>query len=84
MSTGEVGAICFGAVMGWIVYRTLRRNSAPVTVRDISTVFAAVGGAAVTTIFKGDTLFGCYAIGLACGFFGYLVVGHIANSRWLG
>ena len=26
MSTGEAGAVCFGVVIGWITYRTLRRS----------------------------------------------------------
>jgi hypothetical protein len=37
-------------------------------------VIAAVGGGAVTALFKSEELFGCYSIGLAAGFFGYLIV----------
>jgi hypothetical protein len=85
MSTGEVGAVCFGVVIGWIVYRTLRRDTNVVTLQDIATVVGAVGGAAVTAIFKSESLFGCYSIGLAVGFFGYLILGHTVfkGSPWL-
>jgi NhaP-type Na+/H+ or K+/H+ antiporter len=86
MSVGEVGAVCFGVVVGWIVYRTLRRSSDKVRLSDIATVIGAVGGAAVTTPFDNESLFGCYSIGLAAGFFGYLILGNTVfkNSAWLG
>ena len=71
MSIGDVGAICFGVVVGWIVYRTLRRTD-KAAVSDIATVIGAVGGAAVTGLFDSSRLFGFYAIGLAAGFFLYL------------
>jgi uncharacterized membrane protein YeaQ/YmgE (transglycosylase-associated protein family) len=85
MSTGEVGAVCFGLVIGWIVYRTLRRSEDPVGISDIATVVGAVGGGLVTTMFDSETLFGFYSIGLAVGFFSYLVLGHtiLKDSGWL-
>jgi NhaP-type Na+/H+ or K+/H+ antiporter len=85
MSLEDVGGICFGVVIGWIVYRTLRR--APKTgISDVATVIGAVGGGAVTGIFDTPDLFAWYSIGLAAGFFGYLVLGHTVfkNSAWLG
>jgi O-antigen/teichoic acid export membrane protein len=86
MSVAEIGAVCFGVVVGWIVYRTLRRNSENAKLSDIATVIGAVGGAAVTTAFNNQTLFGWYAIGLAGGFFIYLILGHTVmdKSSWLG
>lgn len=86
MSTGEAGAVCFGVVVGWVTYRTLRRSGDAVRLSDIASVIAAVGGAAVTTLFDSQALFGCYAIGLTGGFFGYLVLGHtlFKGSTWLG
>jgi NhaP-type Na+/H+ or K+/H+ antiporter len=86
MSTGEIGAICFGVVIGWIVYRTLRRTSDAVRLSDLATVVGAVGGAGVTALFNSQALFGCYAIGLAGGFFAYLILGNtlFRNTAWLG
>jgi O-antigen/teichoic acid export membrane protein len=82
------GAICFGVVMGWVTYRTLRRNADKVGLSDIATVLGAVGGAAVTTLFDDDKVFGGYAIGLAAGFFGYLMLSMILEGKkvasWMG
>lgn len=69
------GAICFGLVIGWITYRTLRRNEGSVQLSDIATVLGVVGGAAVTQQFDDTDMFGAYCIGLAIGFFGYFAVG---------
>jgi NhaP-type Na+/H+ or K+/H+ antiporter len=87
------GAALFGVVMGWVTYRTLRR-SAVSGLSDIATVIGAVGGAAVTKLFPTETgVFGAYCIGLAFGFFAYLVTAMILASRtgklsavneWLG
>ena len=77
-----IGAIAFGLVIGWVTYRTLRRNTEAVALSDIATVIGAVGGAAVTTLFQDDTkMFGSYSIGLAVGFFGYFVVGLVAKDK---
>jgi hypothetical protein len=86
VSTSEWGAVCFGLVVGWITYRTLRRTEDKVGLSDIATVIGAVGGGAVTTLFDDEQLFGLYAIGLAIGFFAYLILGHtlFKNSEWLG
>ena len=43
-----LGALCFGIVIGWICYRTLRRNQAASGLSDIATVIGALGGAAIT------------------------------------
>jgi hypothetical protein len=86
MSLPEAGALCFGVVLGWIVYRTLRRTSDKVGLSDLATVLGAVGGGVVTGIFDTPELFGWYSIGLAAGFFGYLILGHTVfeSSGWLG
>lgn len=84
----ELGAALFGLVVGWVTYRTLRRNAASVGLSDIATVVGAVGGAAVTALFD-EALFAWYSIGLAVGFFGYLFValrleGPKKTSAWMG
>ncbi len=90
------GAFCFGLVVGWITYRTLRRTKTS-GLNDIATVIGAIGGAAVISLFPQENgAFGSYSIGLAVGFFGYLVIALIVDrrgtrnksfkvvSRWLG
>jgi hypothetical protein len=81
LTVADTGAICFGAVMGWITYRTLRRKAEPAGLSDIATVFGAVGGAAVTALFKGETLFGWYSIGLAAGFFLYFLAALAISGK---
>ena len=77
----EVGAGFFGLVIGWITYRTLRRREGGVALSDIATVIGAVGGAAVTGLFKDGELFGSYSIGLAVGFFAYFIVAWIISVK---
>lgn len=86
------GAFCFGIVIGWVTYRTLRRNQTS-GLTDIATVIGALGGAAITGIWKpGTGAFGGYCIGLLIGFFAYLVfslalAGKEGRSKvydWLG
>jgi uncharacterized membrane protein YeaQ/YmgE (transglycosylase-associated protein family) len=81
-----IGAICFGLVVGWVTYRTLRRTGETVALSNIASVIGAVGGGAVTTLFGSPELFGFYAIGLAAGFFLYLILAHTVfqDSGWLG
>jgi uncharacterized membrane protein YeaQ/YmgE (transglycosylase-associated protein family) len=81
----SVGAVCFGVVIGWITYRTLRRSKETVAVSDIATVVGAVGGAAVTALFDQPKLFGWYSVGLAAGFFLYLLlaVTFLRDTDWL-
>ena len=85
MTVDTVGAICFGVIVGWVTYRTLRRVGETVAISNIASVVGAVGGAAVTGAFKGD-LFGWYCIGLAAGFFSYLILGStlLKDQEWLG
>lgn len=84
-----IGATCFGLVIGWITYRTLRRREGAVALSDIATVLGAVGGAAVTGLFGEAYLFGAYSVGLAVGFFAYFFValavhGKEDAGRWMG
>lgn len=83
----DIGAVCFGLVIGWITYRTLRRTQ-KTGLSDIATVIGAIGGGAVLGIFGEGDPFGWYAIGLAAGFFLYLVVAFSRDpkgtSTWMG
>jgi hypothetical protein len=88
-----IGAGCFGLVVGWVTYRTLRRKEGTTQLSDLAAVIAAVGGAAVTKVFDNPNLFGWYCIGLAVGFFLYFIIAVIitgkdpetsAVSQWMG
>ncbi|MFI6735491.1 hypothetical protein ACIBI9_21400 [Nonomuraea sp. NPDC050451] len=84
-----LGAICFGLVIGWITYGTLRRRQGAAGLTDLAAVLApvlaAVGGGAVTALVGAAEVFGAYAVGLAIGFFGYLVAATLMpDSKWLG
>jgi hypothetical protein len=87
----SVGAVCFGLVIGWVAYRTIRRSNKVAGLSDLATVIGAVGGGAVTGLFpEKSSLFGLYCIGLAVGFFGYLVTAMMlapkgeSVNEWLG
>jgi hypothetical protein len=87
----NLGAFCFGLVIGWITYRTVRRTKTT-GLSDIASVIGAVGGAAVVSLFPQETdAFNAYCIGLAIGFFAYLIVAGLIEylggskiGRWLG
>ena len=81
MFISGLGALCFGLVIGWISYRTLRLTAGTTALSDIATVIAAVGGAAVTALIRSDVLFGLYCIGLALGFFAYLGYGVYIHGK---
>ena len=91
MTVTDVGGLCFGIVIGWVTSRTLRRST-PTALSDIATVIGAVGGAAITALFKvGSDAFGYYCIGLLAGFVVYLIAAISAARRegapindWLG
>jgi len=89
MIFSEIGAVAFGLVIGWITYRTLRRREGAALLSDIATVIGAVGGAAVVALFQSGELFGLYCIGLAVGFFAYLIIavqlyGKDDAKMWMG
>jgi hypothetical protein len=70
-----IGAGCFGTILGWYLYFINRYRTGPVDFGDIITILGAIGGAAVTALFRAGTdLFGAYGIGLALGFFGYYII----------
>jgi uncharacterized membrane protein YeaQ/YmgE (transglycosylase-associated protein family) len=69
------GAFAFGLVIGWFTYFVNRYRKGDVQLTDVLTIVGAIGGGAILTLFPEDTdLFGAYGIGLAVGFFAYLVV----------
>jgi hypothetical protein len=71
----NIGAVCFGVVIGYITYRALARSTAVAAVSDIAAVVGAVGGGVVTGVFAPEsTLFGWYAIGLLVGMLLYPLV----------
>ncbi len=86
MDITSIGALLFGVVIGWVTYRTLRRTNETVSLSNIATVIGAVGGAAVTALFKDAALFAWYCVGLFIGFFAYLIIGVtiLKDSAWLG
>jgi hypothetical protein len=80
MTLEQIGALCFGLVVGWITYRTLRRRNETVALSDIAAVIGAVGGAAIIGLFNQPGLFAGYSIGLAIGFFFYFIVALIIEG----
>jgi uncharacterized membrane protein YeaQ/YmgE (transglycosylase-associated protein family) len=76
----SIGVFCFGLVIGWITYRTLRRKEDGAAISDIAAVIGAVGGGTVVGLFQ-DAGFEVYSIGLAAGFFLYLIVAVISGSN---
>ncbi|GAA1604953.1 MULTISPECIES: hypothetical protein [Kribbella] len=81
MTIAALGALCFGVVVGWITYRTLVRRTDRAALSDISSVIAAVGGAAVLGLFKDKAMFGWYSVGLAAGFIAYFILFWIINGK---
>jgi len=80
-----IGAVCFGVVMGWITYSTLRRLERR-ALTDLTSIVGVLGGAAVTALFPVKSgAFGAYCIGLAIGFFAYLKTASKPGAPdWLG
>jgi hypothetical protein len=77
-----VGALLFGAVVGFITYRALIRTTDKAAVSDVGAVVGVIGGAAVTGLFDPHTsdLFGWYAIGLAVGLATYFILFALLNG----
>lgn len=85
----DLGAVLFGAVVGWITYRTLRRTTGNTHISDLASVVGAIGGGGIVSLFQKSTaLLAYYGIGLFAGFFSYLVVSGILiliqNARTRG
>jgi hypothetical protein len=68
-----LGAVGFGALIGWFVYYINRYRKGDVQFSDLTTVVAIIGGGVVVNLFQEPALFGAYGIGLFLGFFGYFV-----------
>jgi hypothetical protein len=67
-----VGAVAFGALIGWYVYFINRYRKGDVQFSDLVTVVGIIGGGTVFTLFGSDKeQFGAYGVGLFVGFFGY-------------
>jgi hypothetical protein len=65
--------------MGWVTY-FIMRYSKEHAMSDIAVVLGAIGGAAVLKLFSRDSgLFALYSIGLAGGFFLYVLIMLIAT-----
>lgn len=70
-----LGALLFGAVLGWNVYFVNRYRRGDISFGDIATLLGVVGGAAVLSLFPSNSdLFGAYGVGLGIGFFAYFFV----------
>ena len=90
MTVIDLGALCFGIVVGWITSRTLRRTTTT-GLSDIATVIGSLAGAAITGIWPpSSNAFGYYCIGLFIGFFAYLIIAVAIPKKagqsgdWLG
>jgi hypothetical protein len=68
MTLTEVGALVFGAVIGFITYRTLVRVGDKAAITDLAAVAGAIGGGVVTKLYDpSGRPFAWYAIGLGAG-----------------
>ena len=80
----EVGALCFGLIIGWQLYAINRYRTDGFGLGDLATIVGAIGGAAILDLFPAGTdLFGYYGLGLAIGFFTYflILVGMVMKSK---
>jgi len=79
---GNVGAVIFGVVVGFITYRTLVRTTDKAAISDLATVIAAIGGGVVTSLFDpAGNRFGWYTIGLAAGMAGFFLLFWAMNGK---
>ena len=86
IDTLYLGAILFGGIIGWVTYRSLRREGEGASISDIASVISAVGGTTVTGLWSNyadkPNAFSWYLIGLFLGFFiFYLVSLFVGNGR---
>jgi uncharacterized membrane protein YeaQ/YmgE (transglycosylase-associated protein family) len=71
----KVGSICFGLIVGWITYRTIRNRERNPVFSDITAIVGALGGGTIASLAsKGELYFPWYCVGLAGGFFFYLII----------
>jgi hypothetical protein len=82
----QLGAACFGIVIGFITYRTLIRTTDKTAISDLAAVVGAVGGGVVTGLFEpASRAFAWYSIGLLGGMALFFVLYGLLNGfRQLG
>ena len=69
-----LGAVGFGAIIGWLVYYINRYRTGDVQFSYLATVIGILCGGAILALFPASTyLFGGYGIGLFIGFFSYFI-----------
>jgi hypothetical protein len=69
-------------VIGFVTYRTLKHKK-DAGISDIASVIAAIGGATIVGLFPvAEGRFDEYAIGLAFGFFFFLVVFWVLTALY--
>jgi hypothetical protein len=77
-----LGAGGFGTVLGWLVFYINRNRRDEIKLGDLVTLLGIIGGSAVLALFPASSdLFGAYGIGLALGFFQYLLTMGIFVRR---
>jgi uncharacterized membrane protein YeaQ/YmgE (transglycosylase-associated protein family) len=77
-----LGAVCFGAVVGWLANHVLEKAT-QVDVTWLGSMVGVIGGGAVTALFEPRSqVFGAYCIGLATAFFIRVVVRPV--TQWFG
>ncbi|WP_338760904.1 hypothetical protein V7968_32620 [Nocardia vulneris] len=82
MTFTSFGALVFGAVIGYLTYRTLARTVDKAAVSDLAAIIGAIGGAAVTKLYEpGSVGFAWYAVGLAVGMVVFFVVFGLLNGK---
>jgi hypothetical protein len=81
MNVNEIGAVCFGVVVGYLTYRTLVRTGTKSSLDDLPAVLAVIGGGVITGLFPARSeLFGWYAIGLLAGMVLFFLVYLVLNG----
>ena len=77
-----IGALLFGAIIGWHLYSINRYRKDDVQLSDLGALIGVIGGSAVLALFDREgALFGAYGIGLAIGFFSYFLSLIVMVSR---
>jgi NhaP-type Na+/H+ or K+/H+ antiporter len=65
-----IGAACFGSVIGWCIYYSMRRWE-KYSPSQLGVLLTAVLGGVVVAFFVGSYSAGAYGIGVAIGFFAF-------------
>lgn len=81
---GQVGAACFGIAVGYVTYRMLILTTEKTALGVLAAAVSAIGGAAVTGLFTGVSVFAWYSIGLLAGLALFFVIfGRLNGLRQL-